>query len=65
MDKEYKARLTERAEKVFGLSSLKSMSQLKGFIKERTGLVIDSLNKNSIEEMIKTVASLKNVTRRG
>lgn len=62
MDGEYKARLTERAEKEFGLSSLKSMPQLKGFIKERTGVVIDSLNKNSIEEVIKTVASLKNVT---
>lgn len=62
MDEEYKARLTERAEKEFGLSSLKSMPQLKGFIKERTGVVIDSLNKNSIEEVIKTVVSLKNVT---
>lgn len=62
MDEEYKARLTERAEKEFGLSSLKSMPQLKGFIKERTGVVIDSLNKNSIEEVIKTVASLKNVS---
>lgn len=62
MDEEYKARLTEKAEKEFGLSSLKSMPQLKNFIKERTGVVIDSLNKNSIEEVIKTIASLKNVT---
>lgn len=62
MDEEYKARLAEKAEKEYGLSSLKSMPQLKGFIKERTGVVIDSLNKNSIEEVIKTVASLKNVT---
>lgn len=61
MDEEYKARLTETAEKEFGLSSLKSMPQLKNFIKERTGVVIDSLNKNSIEEVIKTIASLKNV----
>lgn len=62
MDEEYKARLTEKAEKEFGLSSLKSMPQLKDFIKERTGVVIDSLDKNSIEEVIKTIASLKNVT---
>lgn len=62
MDEEYKARLTEKAEKEFGLSSLKSVSQLKGFIKERTGLDIDSLNKNNIEEVIKTITSLKNVT---
>lgn len=62
MDEEYKARLTEKAEKEFGLSSLKSMPQLKDFIKERTGVVIGSLNKSSIEEVIKTVASLKNVT---
>lgn len=62
MDEEYKARLTEKAEKEFGLSSLKSMPQLKGFIKERTGVVIDSLNKNSIEGVIKAIASLKNVT---
>ena len=62
MDEEYKARLTEKAEKEFGLSSLKSMPQLKGFIEERTGVVIDSLDKNSIEDVIKTVESLKNVT---
>lgn len=62
MDEEYKARLTEKAEKEFGLSSLKSMPQLKNFIKERTGVVISSLNKSSIEEVIKTIASLKNVT---
>lgn len=61
MDEEYKARLTEKAEKEFGLSSLRSMPQLKNFIKERTGVVIDSLNKNNIEEVIKTVTSLKNV----
>lgn len=62
MDEEYKARLTEKAEKDFGLSSLKSMPQLKDFIKERTGVVIDSLNKTNIEGVIKTIASLKNVT---
>lgn len=62
MDEEYKARLTEKAEKDFGLSSLKSMPQLKDFIKGRTGLVIDSLNKNNIEGVIKTITSLKNVT---
>lgn len=62
MDEEYKARLTEKAEKEFGLSSLKSMPQLKNFIKEHTGVVIDSLSKNSLEEVIKTVTSLKNVT---
>lgn len=62
MDEEYKARLAEKAEKEFGLRSLKSISQLKNFIKERTGVVIDSLNKNSVEEVIKTVTSLKNVT---
>ena len=62
MDEEYKARLTEKAKKEFGLSSLKSMPQLKGFIKERTGLVIDSLNKNNIEGVIKTITSLENVS---
>lgn len=62
MDEEYKVRLTEKAEKEFGLSSLKTMPQLKGFIRERTGVVINSLDKNSIEEVITTIASLKNVT---
>lgn len=62
MDEEYRARLTERAEKEFGLSSLRSIPQLKGFIKERTGVVVDSLDKNAIEEVMGTVAGLENVT---
>lgn len=61
MDEEYKARLTGKAEKEFGLSSLKSMPQLKNFIKERTGVVIGSLSKNSIEEVAKAIAGLENV----
>ena len=61
MDEEYKARLTEKAEKEFGLSSLKSIPQLKGFIKERTGVAVDSLNKNSIEGVIKAIAGLEDV----
>lgn len=61
MDREYKQKLAEIAENKYGISSLKSMPQLKGFIKERTGLVINSLDKNNIEGVIKTVTGLKNV----
>ena len=61
MDEEYKQKLAEIAESKYGIGSLKSMPQLKTFIKERTGVVVSSLTKGVIEDVIKEIASLKNV----
>lgn len=61
MDEEYKQKLAEIAESKYGIGSLKSMPQLKEFIKERTGVVVSSLTKGVIEDVIKEIASLKNV----
>lgn len=62
MDEEYKQKLAEIAESQYGIGSLKSMPQLKEFIKKRTGVVVSSLTKGVIEDVIKEIASLKNVT---
>ena len=62
MDEEYKQKLAEIAERKYGIGSLKSMPQLKEFIKERTGVVVSSLTKGVIEDVIKEIAGLKNVT---
>lgn len=62
MDEEYKQKLAEIAEQKYGIGSLKSMPQLKEFIKERTGVVVSSLTKGVIEDVIKEIVSLKNVT---
>lgn len=61
MDAEYKARLTGRAEREYGLASLRSVPRLKGFIRERTGLAVGSLDKNSIGEVARTVECLEDV----
>ena len=61
MDEEYKQKLAEIAEQKYGIGSLKSMPQLKEFIKKRTGVVVSSLTKGAIEDVIKEIASLKNV----
>ena len=61
MDEEYKQKLAEIAESKCGIGSLKSMPQLKEFIKKRTGVVVSSLTKGVIEDVIKEIESLKNV----
>lgn len=61
MDEEYKQKLSEIAEQKYGIGSLKSMPQLKEFIKKRTGVAVSSLTKGVIEDVIKEIASLKNV----
>lgn len=61
MDEEYKQKLAEIAEQKYGIGSLKSMPQLKEFIKERTGVVVSSLTKGVIEDVIKEIVSLQNV----
>ena len=61
MDEEYKQKLAEIAKGKYGIGSLKSMPQLKEFIKERTGVVVSSLTKGVIEDVIKEIVSLQNV----
>lgn len=62
MDAEYKERLANSMEEKYGIQSLKSMPQLKGFIKERTGVTVESLDKKSMDAVISTVNKLANVT---
>lgn len=62
MDEEYKIRLAGTALEKYGIASLKSMPQLKGFIKDRTGIVIDSLNKSSIDDVIAQIRGAKGVS---
>lgn len=62
MDEEYKIRLAGTALEKYGIASLKSMPQLKGFIKDRTGIVIDSLNKSSIDDVITQIRGAKGVS---
>lgn len=62
MDEQYKERLAATARDEYGIGSLKSMPQLKTFIKDRTGIVIDSLNKTSIDDVITQIRDAKGVS---
>lgn len=62
MDAEYKTKLADTALEKYGIDSLKSMPQLKTFIKDRTGIVIDSLNKTSIDDVITQIRDAKGVS---
>lgn len=62
MDKEYKVRLANIALEKYGIDSLKSMPQLKSFIKDRTGIIIDSLNKSTIDDVITQIRGAKGVS---
>lgn len=62
MDEEYKVRLANTALEKYGIASLKSMPQLKSFIKDRTGIIIDSLNKSTIDDVIAQIRGAKGVS---
>lgn len=62
MDEEYKVRLANIALEKYGIASLKSMPLLKSFIKDRTGIIIDSLNKSTIDDMIAQIRGAKGVS---
>lgn len=55
MDKQYKERLAEIARDKYAIDSLKSMPQLKKFIYDRTGVIVASLNKSNVDDVISEV----------
>lgn len=55
MDEQYKERLATLARNKYGIDSLKSMPQLKTFIYDRTGVIVTSLNKANIDNVINEI----------
>lgn len=53
MDAAYKAELLKQAKEITGLANPNSVQQLKDWIKKRTGAAIESLNKESIDSLLK------------
>lgn len=62
MDNIYKARLSVEAQAVTGLANPNSATQLKGWIKERTGLQLESMRKEDLPD-IKKATTDKDVLR--
>lgn len=62
MDEQYKERLAATARDKYGIESLKSMQQLKKFIYDRTGVIVPSLNKGSIEDVISEIRASETAT---
>lgn len=53
MDREYKTQLLQEAKEVSGLPNPNSVSQLKTWIKQRTGREVTQLNKAAIDDALK------------
>lgn len=62
MDEQYKDRLAQTALDKYGIESLKSMPQLKKFIYDRTGVIVPSLNKSNIEDVINEIRASETAT---
>lgn len=62
LDAEYKGRLAQKALDKYGIDSLKSMPQLKKFIYDRTGVIVSSLNKSSIDDVISEIQASQTAT---
>lgn len=62
MDEQYKERLAAIARDKYGIDSLKSMPQLKKFIYDRTGVIVTSLNKASIDDVINEIRASETAT---
>lgn len=62
MDEQYKERLATLARDKYGIDSLKSMSQLKKFIYDRTGVIVTSLNKANIDDVINEIRASETAT---
>lgn len=62
MDEQYKERLATLARDKYGIDSLKSMPQLKNFIYDRTGVIVTSLNKASIDDVINEIQASETAT---
>lgn len=62
MDEQYKERLATLARDKYGIDSLKSMPQLKKFIYDRTGVIVASLNKANIDNVINEIQASETAT---
>lgn len=62
MDEQYKKRLAVTARDEYGIASLKSMQQLKKFIYDRTGIIVPSLNKSNIDDVISEIRASETAT---
>lgn len=62
MDEQYKERLATLARDKYGIDSLKSMPQLKKFIYDRTGVIVTSLNKANIDDVISEIQASETAT---
>lgn len=62
MDEQYKERLATLARDKYGIDSLKSMPQLKKFIYDRTGIIVTSLNKANIDDVINEIQASETAT---
>lgn len=62
MDEQYKERLATLARDKYGIDSLKSMPQLKKFIYDRTGVIVTSLNKANIDNVINEIQASETAT---
>lgn len=54
-DELYKAECKERAICITGLENVNSVSQLKNWVEEKTGENIESLNKENVNELLKSI----------
>lgn len=62
MDEQYKERLATLARDKYGIDSLKSMPQLKKFIYDRTGVIVASLDKANIDNVINEIQASETAT---
>lgn len=62
MDEQYKERLATLARDKYGIDSLKSMPQLKKFIYDRTGVIVTSLDKANIDNVINEIQASETAT---
>lgn len=62
MDEQYKERLAAIARDKYGIESLKSIPQLKTFIYDHTGVIVASLNKANIDNVINEIQASETAT---
>ncbi|WAX17342.1 hypothetical protein PM93P1_00020 [Parabacteroides phage PM93P1] len=62
LDEEYKEQLSAEIRSQYGVMNLKSMPELKQFIFDKTGIIVESLDKKSIEGVIEEVKTKEGIT---
>ena len=59
INNQFKQRCEERAQMLTGLENVNSVAQLKGWIQEETGEVVESLNKEKLKELYDNSSSIR------